>query len=51
MLRINPALPHKPRVSVLVIYTGGTLGMAYDRGSKRCWTGCRKFIGLILRLI
>lgn len=34
MLRINPALPHKPRVSVLVIYTGGTLGMAYDRSSK-----------------
>lgn len=31
MIRINPALPHKPRVSVLVIYTGGTLGMVYDR--------------------
>lgn len=30
MIRINPALPHKPRVSVLVIYTGGTLGMVYD---------------------
>ncbi|TAE32591.1 MAG: asparaginase [Cytophagales bacterium] len=33
MIRINPALPHKPRVSVLVIYTGGTLGMVYDRPS------------------
>ena len=31
MIRINPALPHKPRVSVLVIYTGGTLGMVYER--------------------
>ena len=33
MIRINPALPHKPRVSVLVIYTGGTLGMVYDRAT------------------
>lgn len=30
-VRINPALPNKPRSSVLVIYTGGTLGMVYDR--------------------
>ncbi len=28
---INPALPDRPRASVLVIYTGGTLGMVYDR--------------------
>lgn len=31
MIHINPALPNKPRVSVLVIYTGGTLGMVYER--------------------
>lgn len=30
-VHINPALPNKPRVSVLVIYTGGTLGMVYER--------------------
>ncbi|WP_128543629.1 asparaginase [Larkinella soli] len=30
-VHINPALPNKPRSSVLVIYTGGTLGMVYDR--------------------
>ncbi|GAA4420096.1 asparaginase [Nibrella viscosa] len=29
-VRINPALPKRPRSSVLVIYTGGTLGMVYD---------------------
>ncbi|MFC5408191.1 asparaginase [Larkinella bovis] len=28
---INPVLPGKARSSVLVIYTGGTLGMVYDR--------------------
>ncbi|CCH53842.1 L-asparaginase, type I [Fibrisoma limi BUZ 3] len=32
-VRINPALPNKPRVSVLVIYTGGTLGMVYNQKS------------------
>jgi L-asparaginase len=30
-IHINPALPNRPRASVLVIYTGGTLGMVYDR--------------------
>lgn len=30
-VHINPALPNQPRSSVLVIYTGGTLGMVYDR--------------------
>ncbi len=28
---INLALPNRPRRSILVIYTGGTLGMVYDR--------------------
>jgi L-asparaginase len=31
-ITINPALPQHPRVSVLVIYTGGTLGMVYENG-------------------
>jgi L-asparaginase len=31
-ITINPALPHRPRASVLVIYTGGTLGMVYEKG-------------------
>ena len=31
-ITINPAQPHNPRVSVLVIYTGGTLGMVYENG-------------------
>ncbi|MFD1139853.1 asparaginase [Larkinella insperata] len=30
-IHINPALPGQSRTSVLVIYTGGTLGMVYDR--------------------
>lgn len=30
-VRLNPALPDQPRSSVLVIYTGGTFGMIYDR--------------------
>ncbi|GAB3284073.1 asparaginase [Larkinella harenae] len=30
-IRINPVLPDHSRSSVLVIYTGGTLGMVYDR--------------------
>ncbi len=31
-ITINPAQAHNPRVSVLVIYTGGTLGMVYENG-------------------
>ncbi len=31
-ITINPAQPNNPRVSVLVIYTGGTLGMVYENG-------------------
>jgi len=34
-VRINPALPNQPRSSVLVIYTGGTLGMVYDRDNDQ----------------
>jgi L-asparaginase len=34
-VHINPALPNRPRASVLVIYTGGTLGMVYDRSAGR----------------
>lgn len=30
-IHINPVLPGQSRSSVLVIYTGGTLGMVYDR--------------------
>ncbi|GAB3339379.1 asparaginase [Larkinella ripae] len=30
-IHINPVLPGQSRTSVLVIYTGGTLGMVYDR--------------------
>ncbi|MGV3559594.1 asparaginase [Larkinella arboricola] len=30
-IHINPVRPGQPRSSVLVIYTGGTLGMIYDR--------------------
>jgi len=29
-ININTALPRKPRARVLIIYTGGTFGMAYD---------------------
>lgn len=29
---INPVLPNRPRASVLVIYTGGTLGMVFEKG-------------------
>jgi L-asparaginase len=29
-IHINPALPNRARASVLVIYTGGTLGMVYE---------------------
>jgi L-asparaginase len=29
---INPVLPNRPRAAVLVIYTGGTLGMVYEKG-------------------
>jgi len=32
MFTINPALSNRPRASVLVIYTGGTLGMVYEKG-------------------
>jgi L-asparaginase len=31
-ITINPAQPNNQRVSVLVIYTGGTLGMVYENG-------------------
>ncbi len=31
-VKINPALPNRPRASVLVIYTGGTLGMVFEKG-------------------
>jgi L-asparaginase len=31
-ITINPVLPHRPRAGVLVIYTGGTLGMVFERG-------------------
>jgi L-asparaginase len=31
-ITINPAQPNNPRASVLVIYTGGTLGMVYEKG-------------------
>lgn len=27
----NTALPRKPRARILIIYTGGTFGMTYDR--------------------
>ena len=30
IVNINTAVPQKPKGSVLIIYTGGTLGMAYD---------------------
>jgi L-asparaginase len=30
-VRINTALPEKPRARVLIVYTGGTFGMIYDR--------------------
>ena len=30
IVNINTASPAKPRASVLIIYTGGTLGMSYD---------------------
>lgn len=32
-VKINPALPNRPRASVLVIYTGGTLGMVFEKGN------------------
>ncbi len=32
IITINPELPNRPRASVLVIYTGGTLGMVYEKG-------------------
>lgn len=31
-VKINPVLPSRPRASVLVIYTGGTLGMVFEKG-------------------
>jgi L-asparaginase len=34
-IRINPVSPQAPRASVLVIYTGGTLGMVYDPKGKQ----------------
>ena len=34
-VRINPISPEPPRASVLVIYTGGTLGMVYDTKGKQ----------------
>ena len=30
-VRVNTALPGKPRARILIIYTGGTFGMTYDR--------------------
>jgi len=30
IVNINTAAPQKPRAAVLIIYTGGTLGMSYD---------------------
>lgn len=38
-IHVNPALPNKPRASVLVIYTGGTLGMVYERNADSGKTG------------
>jgi L-asparaginase len=34
-VRINPISPDPPRASVLVIYTGGTLGMVYETRGKQ----------------
>ncbi|MPR36679.1 asparaginase [Salmonirosea aquatica] len=34
-VRINPISPHPPRASVLVIYTGGTLGMVYENKGRQ----------------
>lgn len=34
-VRINPISPEPPRASVLVIYTGGTLGMVYENKGKQ----------------
>lgn len=34
-VRINPISPDPPRASVLVIYTGGTLGMVYENKGKQ----------------
>ncbi len=34
-VRINPISPEPPRASVLVIYTGGTLGMVYETKGKQ----------------
>ncbi len=33
-VHINPAAPARPEASVLAIYTGGTLGMTFDRKSR-----------------
>lgn len=38
-IRINPNSLHQPRASVLVIYTGGTFGMVYDRTAGPQKTG------------
>lgn len=34
-VRINPISPEPPRASLLVIYTGGTLGMVYENKGKQ----------------
>ncbi|MCF2443614.1 asparaginase [Dyadobacter sp. CY345] len=34
-IRINPISPEPPRASVLVIYTGGTLGMVFEAKGKQ----------------
>ena len=34
-IHINPISPEPPRASVLVIYTGGTLGMVYETKGKQ----------------
>lgn len=38
-VHINPNSVHQPRASVLVIYTGGTFGMVYDRTAGPQKTG------------
>ncbi|NJO01769.1 MAG: asparaginase [Bacteroidia bacterium] len=34
IIRVNTAAPHPPHRSLLIIYTGGTLGMVYDKTGK-----------------
>ena len=33
-VKIDTAAPNSPQASVLIIYTGGTMGMVYDKNSK-----------------